>query len=767
MNKVTFIENHLPPLEAGEYQVTVDQEVRLTGRENVHETFRSTARFAVLGERFRIDPAEIDSYFPPAGGQGEYYNVLPHIVLSRRTLPWERSVYKAAAAGSDRPVLSWLALLLFDHDDPAPEAVVGTAGDLLTAGLGGKLPERTLSYPFAELDYGETAADACRYIDVTAALFNTTAPSLADLQWLAHARKVRGDGKALTGVPMAPLPAETDYSVIIGNRLPVAGRKSTVHLVSLEALEDYLPSADGTPSMKWPDTADKIRLLTFASWSFDTVREPQTFATLLEGLDTGMLCLPDRGHESAANEAERSIEDALGWGYTALNHSMREGGQSVSWYRGPLVPFDIPRWITTPVNSMDAVTIYDPGTGLLDVSYASAWSLGKLIALQSRDFTMSLYAWKNESKRQSIALAEAAILQQRLLPDMNMVSSDAVIDGSTGDSALIGSSVAYSAAARIRSAHAANRAAVIGKLKSALPLAGKPVPEAAGEITRPAASMLLRASDLLGSAEQIAKLHANEFGVPDAVADWIARLRLLHGVPFPYLVPDEAMLPPESIRFFRLDWNWVDSLTDGAYSLGRTTAGDMVHDAARSGALQHYAGRSMKLVRSTLAKGPAPSSAPQTITGFLLRSAVVTGWPGLEVNGYTSGSEAPLTVLRFERLAPGVLLCLFDGVLDTAELHEPPEGLHFGLDVPEGPLSPTLFYKQLRSAAQDTAGDPLDDKVPVTYRSTGNVVRIADLAQALEEKAGAAAPFTSAEFALEMVEGVALVKFVVQQGGTA
>jgi hypothetical protein len=38
--------------------------------------------------------------------------------------------------------------------------------------------------------------------------------------------------------------------------------------------------------------------------------------------------------------------------------------------------------------------------------------------------------------------------------------------------------------------------------------------------------------------------------LPQTVTTWFADLALLHGVPFSYLVPDERMLPLESIRFF-------------------------------------------------------------------------------------------------------------------------------------------------------------------------------------------------------------------------
>ena len=52
---------------------------------------------------------------------------------------------------------------------------------------------------------------------------------------------------------------------------------------------------------------------------------------------------------------------------------------------------------------------------------------------------------------------------------------------------------------------------------------------------------------------------------------WFANLAMLEGVPFNYLVPDERMLPPESIRFFHVDQDWIDALIDGAFSIGRAT----------------------------------------------------------------------------------------------------------------------------------------------------------------------------------------------------
>ena len=228
------------------------------------------------------------------------------------------------------------------------------------------------------------------------------------------------------------------------------------------------------------------------------------------------------------------------------------------------------------------------------------------------------------------------------------------------------------------------------------------------------------------------------------IEDWLGQLRVLTGVPFNYLVPDAAMLPPESIRFFQVDEGWVESLLDGASSLGF---------AARSQA---------SAAAHTQSLGPC--------SGFLLRSAVVSGWPGMQVTAFadTAGKE-PLDHLRIESLAPAVLLGLFKGVLQRLDLQEPSPGLHFGLD----PASGGGWQKDLRYADGDadhpvgsfTQGTPA--AVPMR---AGNVVRVADLAAAMAPDvwtAGsppAGSSFTAAEFGLEMIEGVQVVSFQLGAG---
>ena len=117
-------------------------------------------------------------------------------------------------------------------------------------------------------------------------------------------------------------------------------------------------------------------------------------------------------------------------------------------------------------------------------------------------------------------------------------------------------------------------------------------------------------------------------GLPDAVVDWLARLRLLSNVPFAYLVPDHRLLPTESIRFFYLNRNWTDAAVDGAMSVGAVTTKDRAQLQGLHATLRAAVDRHERRVWAKDA-GAAPTDGPaEVVTGFLLRSRAVSGWPG-------------------------------------------------------------------------------------------------------------------------------------------
>jgi len=269
------------------------------------------------------------------------------------------------------------------------------------------------------------------------------------------------------------------------------------------------------------------------------------------------------------------------------------------------------------------------------------------------------------------------------------------------------------------------------------------------------------------------------------VTDWLTRLHLLQGVPFNYLVPDIGMLPTESIRFFQVDNNWLAALLDGAYSVGAAAAAQTVAAQARPAFFAQAAHRAgsgaarralLAQVRSRtgLAFGMPPASAgadepaaaPEVLSGFLLRSAVVAGWPGLEVFGYADAAGSkPLAIVRFETVAPSLLLCLFGGAVARVDFREPSEAVHFGLDT-----SGTGWQKDLRYANGTPTvqvGSFTGKNVPVPLRGSAGgptIVPLATLAGTMATQVWTTPPpadssFTAAQFALEMVEGVQAVTF--------
>jgi hypothetical protein len=177
---------------------------------------------------------------------------------------------------------------------------------------------------------------------------------------------------------------------------------------------------------------------------------------------------------------------------------------------------------------------------------------------------------------------------------------------------------------------------------------------------------------------------------PGLVTSFLGRLSLLHGVPFAYLVADEHLLPPESLKFFRIDPQWINALVGGALSVGRsedirlllnkTQAGNYIADLveeARALRDEQRGGSRSQPAGGTGSPAPEPGFA---FSGFFLRSRILQAWPGVEVRAFRSaGREVAdeLAMLRLDRVAPDILFALAAGTVREIEITQPPEGLHF------------------------------------------------------------------------------------------
>lgn len=367
-------------------------------------------------------------------------------------------------------------------------------------------------------------------------------------------------------------------------------------------------------------------------------------------------------------------------GYIPLNHQTRLGDHTVSWYRGPLVPYPIPETKPKEKFSADAYVHFDPTTGLLDVSYAAAFQLGQLLTLQNKSMAVRVYQWKRELNQ--TWTKEALKRGYRKMDDLHAILTNPQF---------------YQ--------------------DDPLPLPLLPL-------------------DLM---------------------DWVANLILLKGIPFHYLVPNERLLPSESLRFFTLDLNWIQSLIYGVFSVGAQTPTTLTQLSTFLPKVFEQAKMHAKKLRPHLF-GTEASDDP-LITGLLLRSEVVSGWPGLEIVGQDDKQNV-ISKIRFESLSPNILICLFSGVPSFVIFKEPPEGVHFGIE--EGnPLQKYLKYplSSTKRGQQDSNIPPVTVNV---RKEDSTVIDIKTFLSTIENNLKLP-PLSVSDFALQMTQGVESVKFEIQK----
>ncbi|AUX46330.1 uncharacterized protein SOCE26_078350 [Sorangium cellulosum] len=570
---ITFIANHLPPLQDGSY--TLQLAHQLQGG-TVNQSFSKTYTFEVRGgARFTLAPDQIYKVFPPPSTLGDYDSLLPHVVLKRRTLPWERKV-------KDDPTLSWLALLVFSQSESQLfQPTIGTIDQLISP------PTGTYSYGSVPggitLEKGQKDGDSCVWLDLPASVFAKVAPSLSDLKWNAHARLRTDDTSS------------TDYAAVVANRVPPAGQTAVVHLVSLEGLGDVLPKDDGTSSLDGGYST--VRLASLKSWSFQVGPLQASFVDLLEALNTdreaqstdewdkqtwqskprdSQLRLPKDYRPAAAPAgAPAAPFDA---GYTVLAQTAANQ-LSASWYRGPFMPSTVTpppadnTWASAllpagKAAALDVSVSAAPGT---DCTYAAAWQIGRLLALADKDFATAQVAWKR---------------------DCRMKLNQAIRRAAAGPS---GSRSEGSKVMR-------------DVLKSASAI-----------------------QDYLGQSLTTDAKTTTDLLIPQPLVDWLGQLAVLKSVPFNYLVPDAGMLPAESLRFLQVDPRWLACLLDGAWSLGREPADVWAFDKAYPPWSQLQGGSLCPLFVNTAKATCWP------VSGALISSRLVSGyWPNIVFKTDTS-----------------------------------------------------------------------------------------------------------------------------------
>jgi hypothetical protein len=757
---IQLYDNYVPALAAGNWYIHVNQTLQ-QGQTTVNtDPLAAVQEVVVSAPQFSLDPKEITSQYPPPGSSGRYGEVLPNIVLGEPLLPWER----AMNASAQQP---WLALMVFSDDEliggdenSTTHSISTDVKTFLTPDSTGKTLKPNLT---KEDDVAGT--DPCSYILLSTSTFQANAPRLNELRYLTHCRQINTGDKAIDGLNEHGL-----FSVVIANRFPAApgqsastALKNIVHLVSLEGWETYL-----TSSPNW-GKAQQVALLSLASWTFQCLPD---IAADFKGLMVNMLYQDDGKTQQSpsyfwlrvpapnVSQAPPEFTKRLNDGFFPLAYHTRTGEETFAWYRGPLTPlFTATLEKSDAFFTADSAIIYQPAFGVFDFSLAGAWNIGRAAALSDKSFGKNLLDFRSGAHTLTDQLL------QRLQSDAFTQSQIDSLDQDTTVQDEFLKVLETQLLTDIGAPPVENP-----DVTPAPPNAVDTDPQTAVEnfMNDPAVQ------------QKVLGLVQDDL---DPVSQWLAKLLLLYPVPFSYLVPDERMLPSESIRFFYLDNNWLNAMLDGAASIGMESSRETFFYEMTRGLIQKSAYEAAQVLRTAMpgAEPPPAESDQYLMSGLLLRSAVVSGWPNLAVRPYLNNQQL-LKILRMDHLSPNVLLCIFWGVPDYVEISEPQEGFAFGVDddgnIPlRWPVTPPASTK-LKIGDQFT-GDPqfsirdLDDQNKLFMRtptsrvldlnpdaSTGLVL---SLKSALEKQTTTTlSSFGPADLALQMVKAPEAVKLISQ-----
>lgn len=742
--QIRFYDNYIPSLGVGNYVINVSQHIHPTDSKTINDTFTASQSFSVQGPRYTIAPENILSMGPANNSEGLFNQFLPQIVLTKPDLPWERNIFQDLDPNSQAP---WIALLLFVEGEVIdgkptllpPDVDSWQQNRLMTATIPASAfydhsTTTDILWPNITAEWYESndelATTQANIIDISPAAFTRFVPCLEDLRYLAHARQIDPSSKSTSY-----LQAKGDgwYSVVMSKRLPnlpltdsaLPGRLNIVHLVSLEGFEDYI---EGKKAI--PEDINCVRMISLANWSFTCLEEPaESFADLMNGLlvDENGKQKSTAFHLSLSTGEQESLNDytldTLVNGYTPMQYQTQQGEKTFAWFRGPFSPVPIHNFIGDPAtdsstcvqfNSSSAAAIYNTTYGLFDLSYSVAWETGRFMALADPYFGTQLIAWQQSGH----SLLDLLLHRQFQLTQLNNKAPDS--------KSLIASLQSNCLTKKfIKKLREKLASTLAPRLFQGHKHSSKKEPK------RPAYSQLqapIPSKETLDTLLQ--DIAVKDYVVAEAaegadyITEWLANLYLLEEVPFENLIPSPDLLPPESVKFFYVDSNWLDCLIEGALSIGLQSSRDQYYQNLTKNQIRSstyhavYQARTKIIRKYTRQKPPlTEDSVDKTaMAGMLLRSAAVTDWPGLEVKAYaqtlpdsTPDTSTFIPLLRMDRLSSDILLCLWGQVPAAVTINEPQEGIQFGFeDAPSG-VPGSSYFLYLRSLDDANYGMPIDD----------------------------------------------------------
>ncbi|KAL2689477.1 hypothetical protein Neosp_003531 [[Neocosmospora] mangrovei] len=680
----------LPALSAGNYEVSVSQEVTLPSGETVNLDQTKKTLHVPL-PKFRLpDPADLYSVHP-APGQSAHARTLANVVFSQPTTPWEREVpldeNLKKDLGSNK--LPYMAVLTFSDEELIlePEAYKGFGfsedyelsteyGSVVTSAsrlTKSDFPIKSvLNAPGASNDFDLNdhlsllVLDSKIFKKVFTAYNGDNQPvwnGKADLTKFAFMASTQDSGSGFTASSFADDDSgeanKPHFSVVISPRTGPPGISAPTrvvsHLISLEDVDKIAVSADDV-------TGQYVGLVSLHSWEWNAVPDGAAdFGDIMTHLGKTIHSLVG----PVSDQVKAGSSEALVWskaraveGYVLKAHTDLTGAQTKVLMRGPLIPV-APSEAPPKAFSLygEGLARFDEETGIPDVTYKSAWTLGRSMMMADRAVSASLLRLRGNIHAQAVRRAKAKALSQK---GYDILSS--------------------------RETYLTGLEEAVNHLKDAQNISGLNNGKIAADrwARRDNSNLpIMRLSNdtsysIADYEEEIDQVTLHMFGYeskdaegnpipvrqidPDAatIRAWAVDRFLLAGVPMHSLILDPEMLPEESIRTFCVDNIWIDWLVDGGLSLANHFARD--DDAIR---------RSFKGCINTYLNTPMDAGTiPQLPRwGFLMRSTAVSAFPDLKV-------EAPLPkgapenarqVQYMQVLAEDVLVCLFDRLPNEAE----------------------------------------------------------------------------------------------------
>ncbi|KAJ3545141.1 hypothetical protein NM208_g2662 [Fusarium decemcellulare] len=511
-------------------------------------------------------------------------------------------------------------------------------------------------------------------------------PDTSQYKYLSHVRKINGSGMALAGVEDTAV-----FSIVVGNR---SGPLDNVIPTTMCA---HLVSIEGVEAMGYPGQNHRyVALCSLHSWNYtvlppNTLNVPDAFESLGRTLD--VLRAPEEvitPLKTSDDKIKQLVGRRLSDGYTLVKYRTQTGEATVALYRGPFTPTYVPalEHLTQCSTSGLDLQILDKQLGIMDVTYAVAWQVGRTMALGDQAFVAALGRVRTEvhaaaAKRVKISAVKevrdtAFRTRNDLLGDLSSMvkgladihlhnrGSDPVAsdplepqkpEGASGRGQP-GRPVFRHGGAKRRWYHKRLRRRDRPTLSFSSPVFEDKYPAAALDSVRRLASSK--------SGDPYDETNDPQSSDWMTVLSWLVDRMFLAGVPAHCLLPDPTYLQPESLRFFHIDKNWVDALIDGALSLGNHFGTDEDRVAIKK-ALNDYINRT-------------PDGMDHRVQipayGFYLRSDLVTMFPDLRVEVISndvalraarqdSPTGAPL--LRHEIVADGVMMAFMDRVPGSAQ----------------------------------------------------------------------------------------------------